>query len=64
MAKAAPKSTRLDAAPLRKRAAVRGEYVVEVKAGDAVMGMTEGWVLERYVTSSPKGKKVEEKKKK
>jgi DNA gyrase subunit A len=55
--KAAPKMTRLDAAPLRKRSAVRGESVVEVKAGDAVLGLVEGWVLERYV------QKVEEKKK-
>jgi DNA gyrase subunit A len=56
LAKAAPKMTRLDAAPLRKRSAVRGDAVVEVKPGDAVLGITEGWVLERYV------KKVEEKK--
>ena len=57
LAKAAPKMTRLDAAPLRKRSAVRGEVVVEVKAGDAVLGVTEGWALERYVISFPKGKK-------
>jgi hypothetical protein len=37
---------------------VRGEAVVEVKPGDAVLGISEGWALERYV------KKVEEKKKK
>jgi hypothetical protein len=43
---------------------VRGEAVVEVKAGDAVLGVTESWALERYVISSPKGKKVEEKKSK
>ncbi len=49
MAKAAPKMTRLDAAPLRKRSAVRGEAVVEVKAGDAVLGITEGWAVERFV---------------
>ncbi|MEW6093509.1 MAG: DNA gyrase subunit A [Chloroflexota bacterium] len=56
--KAAPKMTRLDSAPLRKRSAVRGEAVVDVKAGDAVLGLVEGWVLERYVS------RVEEKKKK
>ena len=55
---AAPEMSRLDAAPLRKRSAVRGEAVVEVKPGDAVLGISEGWALERYV------KKVEEKKKK
>lgn len=58
MFKAAPKMTRLDAAPLRKRAAVRGDAVVDVKAGDAVLSVTEGWVLERYA------KRVENKKKK
>jgi len=61
LAKAAPKSTRLDAAPLRKRAAVRGESVVEIKPGDAVIGVTEGWVLERFVVT---GKKEEVKSKK
>ncbi len=49
LAKAAPKMTRLDAAPLRKRSAVRGEAVVEVKAGDAVLGITEGWAVEKFV---------------
>jgi DNA gyrase subunit A len=58
LAKAAPKMTRLDAAPLRKRSAVRGESVVEVKAGDAVLGLVEGWAVERFV------QKVEVKKKK
>jgi len=38
LAKAAPKMTRLDAAPLRKRSAVRGEAVVDVRAGDGVAG--------------------------
>jgi hypothetical protein len=61
LAKAAPKMTRLDAAPLRKRSAVRGEAVVEVKAGDAVLGVTEGWAVERFVVV---GKKEEASKKK
>jgi DNA gyrase subunit A len=56
--KAAAKQSRLDEAPLRKRSAVRGETVVEVKPGDAVMGLTEGWAVERYVV------KMEGKKKK
>lgn len=47
--KAAPKSTRLDAAPVRKRAAVRGEAVVDVKAGDAVLSVVMGWEVENYV---------------
>ena len=57
--KAAAKMARLDDAPLRKRSALRGEAVVEVRAGDALLGLTEGWAVERYVTSSPKGKKGE-----
>jgi DNA gyrase subunit A len=61
LAKAAPKMTRLDAAPLRKRSALRGEAVVEVKAGDAVLGVTEGWAVERFVVV---GKKDETSKKK
>ncbi len=49
--KAAPKMTRLDAAPLRKRAAVRGGAVVEVRPGDAVLCLTEGWSIDRFITS-------------
>jgi DNA gyrase subunit A len=47
--RAAPKSTRLDAAPVRKRAAVRGESTVDVKAGDAVLAVVMGWEVENYV---------------
>lgn len=36
---AAARSLRLDEVPLRKRTAVRGDVVVEVKAGDAVAGL-------------------------
>jgi len=50
--KAAPKSTRLDAAPVRKRSAVRGESVVEVKAGDAVQSVVMGWEAENFVAMS------------
>ena len=57
--KAAAKMARLDDASLRKRSALRGEVVVEVRAGDALLGLTEGWAVESYVTSSPKGKKGE-----
>jgi DNA gyrase subunit A len=45
----APKSTRLDAAPVRKRAAVRGESAIDVKAGDAVTAVVMGWEVENYV---------------
>ena len=61
LAKAAPKMARLDAAPLRKRSAVRGDVMVEVKPGDAVLGVTEEWALERFVVA---GKKEDVSKKK
>ncbi len=67
LAKAAPKMTRLDAAPLRKRSAVRGEVVVEAKPGDALLGVTEGWAVERFVVMGKKeetGKKKSSKNKK
>jgi len=32
-----------------KRSAVRGETVVEVKASDALLGLTEGWAVKRFV---------------
>jgi DNA gyrase subunit A len=48
--KAAPKMTRLDEAGLKKRAATRGDTVVEVKPGDSVLGVTDNWIAERYVT--------------
>ncbi|MBN2387498.1 MAG: DNA gyrase subunit A [Anaerolineales bacterium] len=63
MLKAAPKMARLDAAPLRKRAAVRGETVVAVKAGDAVLSLNQGWEVERYVALVVKGKQTPAKKK-
>jgi topoisomerase-4 subunit A len=47
--KAAAKQSRLDEAPLRKRSAVRGESVVEVKPGDAVLSLTEPWSVDRFV---------------
>jgi DNA gyrase/topoisomerase IV subunit A len=48
--KAAAKQSRVDEAPLRKRSAVRGEAVVELKPGDAVLTLTEPWSVERYVS--------------
>jgi DNA gyrase subunit A len=59
--KAAPKMTRLDDAHLRKRSAMRGDTLVEVKAGDALLGLTEGWAVERFVVVV---KKEDKKKKK
>jgi len=57
--KAAPKMARLDEAPLRKRSALRGDSVVEVKPGDLLLGLTESWAVERFVVV---GKKEEKKK--
>ena len=56
----APKSTRLDAAPVRKRAAVRGESAVDVKAGDTITAVVMGWDVENFVNLGEKkeGKKA------
>ena len=56
--RAAAKSARLDEAPLRKRATAHGGVVQEVKLGDAIIGLTLAWNLERFV------EKVKEKPKK
>ena len=50
--KAASKSTRLDAAPVRRRSAVRGDSVVDVKPGDAVLSVVMGWEVENFVAVS------------
>jgi len=55
--KAAPKMARLDEASLRKRSAVRGEVVVDVKTGDALLGLSEGWAVERFVVVETKEEK-------
>ncbi|HNK64529.1 MAG TPA: DNA gyrase C-terminal beta-propeller domain-containing protein, partial [Anaerolineales bacterium] len=57
MSKGAPKSTRLDAAAVRKRASSKGDLVAEVKPGETVTSVNVGWTVERFV------KVVEEKKK-
>lgn len=49
MTKGAPKSTRLDAAGLRKRASSKGDMVVEVKPGEGITSIAVGWMLENYV---------------
>ncbi len=55
--KAAAKQTRLDEAGLKKRATVRGDVVVEVKPGDSLVGLTDGWMVEKYVAVA--GKKTD-----
>ena len=57
MSKGAPKSTRLDAAGIRKRASSKGDLVAEVKPGETVTSVNVGWTVERFV------KVIEEKKK-
>ncbi len=49
LSKGAPKSTRLDAAGLRKRAATKGDVVVEVKPGEEVVSVNVAWEVERFV---------------
>lgn len=64
--RAAAKSARLDDAPVRKRATLRGGVVQDVKLGDAIIGLTMSWEVERFVEKvkeKPK-KKVAAKKKK
>jgi DNA gyrase/topoisomerase IV subunit A len=47
--KGAPKSARLDVAAVRKRAAAKGDAIVEVKPGEAVTSVIVGWSVERFV---------------
>jgi DNA gyrase subunit A len=49
LSKGAPKSTRLDEAGIRKRAATKGDVVVEVKPGEEVVSINVGWTVERFV---------------
>jgi DNA gyrase subunit A len=70
LTKGAPKSTRLDEVAIRKRAATRGDVVVDVKPGEEVVSVNVGWTVERFVEevkevkkrSSPTGKAVNGKK--
>jgi DNA gyrase subunit A len=69
MSKGAAKSVRMDEAGLRKRAASKGDLVVEVKPGESITALAVGWTVERFIktakaveekpvkTSSSKGKK-------
>src|SRR5215216_5694306 len=64
LTKGAPKSARLDAVAIRKRASTKGDVVVDVKPGEEVVSVNVNWTVERYVdelkevrkTSSPNGK--------
>jgi hypothetical protein len=56
LSKGAPKSTRLDAVALRKRAASKGDHVVEIKPGEEVLSVNVGWTVEKFVEAE-NGKK-------
>jgi hypothetical protein len=67
LTRGAPKSTRLDEAGIRKRAATKGDVIVDVKPGEEVVSVNVGWTVEKFVTvpsgranghksSSPNGK--------
>jgi len=54
LSKGAPKSTRLDAVALRKRAATKGDHVVEIKPGEEVVSVNVGWTVEKFVAEEKK----------
>ena len=57
LSKGAPKSTRLDAAGLRKRASTKGDVVVEVKPGEEVVSVNVNWTVEKFVSEKKEEKK-------
>ncbi|HEX2996136.1 MAG TPA: DNA gyrase C-terminal beta-propeller domain-containing protein, partial [Anaerolineales bacterium] len=65
LTKGAPKSARLDEAGLRKRAATKGDLVVEVKPGEEVVSVNVAWTVEKFVAppANVNGKKKESGKK-
>ena len=57
LAKYAAKMARLDDAPMRKRTAVRGGTVLEVRAGDRIVGFTVPWDVPRPLAPVKKKRK-------
>ncbi len=63
LSKGAPKSARLDAAAIRKRASTKGDVVVEVKPGEEAVSINVSWMADKYLkaaraeTSKPAVKK-------
>ncbi len=49
LSRGAPKSTRLDAAGIRKRASTKGDPIIEVKPGEEVVSANTAWTVEKYV---------------
>ncbi len=67
--KAASKMTRLDEAGIKKRSATRGDAVADVKLGDSVLSLTNGWTVVRFIPvpgrkEAQKAQKEDEKAKK
>jgi DNA gyrase/topoisomerase IV subunit A len=52
LSRGAPKSTRLDAAGVRKRASTKGDQIVEVKPGEEVVSVNVGWTVEKFVAAT------------
>jgi len=57
LSKGAAKSTRLDAAAVRKRSSSKGDVVVELKPGEEVVALTLGWTVDRFVPKAAEEKK-------
>jgi DNA gyrase, A subunit len=57
LTKGAPKSTRLDEVSIRKRAATKGDVIVEVKPGEEVVSVNVGWTVEKFVEEVKEVKK-------
>ncbi len=55
LTKGAPKSARLDMAAVRKRAATKGDVVVEIKPGEEVVSVNVGWMVEMFVSAPVNG---------
>jgi DNA gyrase subunit A len=49
LTKGAPKSTRLDEVAVRKRAATKGDVVVDVKPGEEVVSVNVNWTVDKFV---------------
>ncbi|MGB8984332.1 MAG: DNA gyrase subunit A [Anaerolineales bacterium] len=60
LTKGAPKSTRLDEAGLRKRAATKGDVVVEVKPGEEVVSVNVSWTVDKFVEEQKESGKRKE----
>ncbi len=54
LSKGAPKSTRLDAIAVRKRAATKGDHVVELKPGEEAVSVNVAWTVEKFVAEEKK----------